>query len=97
MNQSDPDIIRKESEEGHVEVLDGSPCSLVVWNDEVNTFDWVITSLMEICKHTHEQAEQSAYIIHYHGKHAVKQGMKQHLEPMCTALQDRGIKATLED
>ncbi|MHB1922571.1 MAG: ATP-dependent Clp protease adaptor ClpS [Chitinophagaceae bacterium] len=71
-------------------------CHLVVWNDEINTFDWVITSLMEICDHTHEQAEQSALLIHYHGKHAVKIGEYQRLKPMCEALTDRGINATVE-
>ncbi len=69
---------------------------LVVHNDDVNTFDWVIQSLVEICKHTWEQAEQCAYIIHYKGKYAVKEGEKQMLKPMREALVDRGINATLE-
>ncbi len=69
---------------------------LVVHNDDVNTFDWVIKSLVEICKHTLEQAEQCAYIIHYKGKYAVKEGEKQMLKPMREALIDRGINATLE-
>ena len=71
-------------------------CHLVVWNDEVNTFDWVITSLMEICNHSHEQAEQSALLIHYHGKHAVKVGEYHFLKPMCSSLTERGINATVE-
>jgi ATP-dependent Clp protease adaptor protein ClpS len=91
-----PDIARKESEKDDLDVLDEIPCSLIVWNDQINTFDWVITSLIEICKHTQEQAEQSAYLIHFHGKHAVKQGMVHKLKPMCSALTDRGIHATLE-
>lgn len=48
------------------------PCSLIVWNDDVNTFDWVIETLIEVCGHTQEQAEQCAWIIHTKGKYAVK-------------------------
>ncbi len=72
------------------------PLQLIVWNDEVNTFDWVIESLMEVCDHTYEQAEQCAYIIHYKGKYAVKHGFYEKLKPMCDAITDRGIGATLE-
>lgn len=73
------------------------PFSLVVWNDEVNTFDWVISSLMEVCGHTHEQAEQCALIIHFNGKYAVKQGEYLKLRPLCEALQERGLSATIEE
>lgn len=72
------------------------PCSLIVWNDEVNTFEWVIETLMEICGHTAEQAEQCAYIIHYQGKYAVKNGTYDDLKPECDAITDRGIGATIE-
>ncbi|MDQ3847167.1 MAG: ATP-dependent Clp protease adaptor ClpS [Bacteroidota bacterium] len=72
------------------------PYQLIVWNDDVNTFDWVIETLVEICKHTYEQAEQCAYIIHFQGKYAVKTGSYEELEPMCTAITDRGINATIE-
>ena len=48
--------------------------NLVVWNDEVNTFDWVIETLVEVCRHSWEQAEQCSYIIHHKGKYAVKEG-----------------------
>lgn len=73
------------------------PFSLIVWNDEVNTFDWVIQSLIEVCDHTQEQAEQCALIIHHNGKYAVKQGEYTRLSPMCEALLDRGISATVEE
>ncbi|TWF39128.1 ATP-dependent Clp protease adaptor protein ClpS [Chitinophaga polysaccharea] len=73
------------------------PFSLVVWNDEVNTFDWVIASLVEVCGHTHEQAEQCALIIHFNGKYAVKQGEYIKLRPLCEALQERGLSATIEE
>src|SRR5438477_8134360 len=71
--------------------------NLIVWNDNVNTFDWVIETLMEVCGHTEEQAEQSAFIIHYHGKYAVKQGDYETLKPMREAIIDRGINATIEE
>lgn len=69
---------------------------LVVHNDDVNTFEWVIQSLMEICHHTEEQAEQCAYIIHTKGKYAVQQGPRTMLYPKREQLVDRGINATLE-
>lgn len=72
------------------------PCSLIVWNDEVNTFEWVIETLIEVCGHSHEQAEQCSYIIHFQGKYAVKQGIYEELKPMCDAITERGIGATVE-
>jgi ATP-dependent Clp protease adaptor protein ClpS len=72
------------------------PFHLIIWNDEVNTFEWVIESLMEVCDHSYEQAEQCAYIIHYKGKYAVKHGSYENLKPMCDAITERGIGATLE-
>ncbi len=71
--------------------------NLIVWNDNVNTFEWVIETLIEICGHTPEQAEQCAYIIHYQGKYAVKQGDYEMLKPMREAIIDRGINATIEE
>lgn len=73
-----------------------SPYSLVVWNDEVNSFDWVIQTLIEICHHSTEQAEQCAMIIHTQGKYSVKQGSYDELKPLCDAITDRGIGATIE-
>jgi len=72
------------------------PYHLIVWNDEVNTFEWVIETLMQICKHSQEQAEQCALLIHTQGKYAVKQGNYEELKPMCDAITDRGIGATVE-
>lgn len=72
------------------------PYSLIVWNDEVNTFEWVIETLVEVCGHSTEQAEQCAYIIHFQGKYAVKQGSYDELKPQCDAITERGIGATLE-
>ena len=72
------------------------PCNLIVWNDEVNTFQWVIETLMEVCGHSYEQAEQCSYIIHFQGKYAVKKGTYDELKPMCDAITDRAINATVE-
>jgi ATP-dependent Clp protease adaptor protein ClpS len=84
--------------EEDVDVLDATDRShsLIVWNDEVNTFEWVIDALVEICNHSVEQAEQCAMIIHTHGKYAVKHGSFEELKPMCDAITDRGIGATIE-
>jgi ATP-dependent Clp protease adaptor protein ClpS len=72
------------------------PCQLIVWNDEVNTFEWVIETLMEVCKHTAEQAEQCALLIHTKGKYSVKNGDYEELKPQCDAITERGINATIE-
>ena len=76
--------------------LNEEPYSLIVWNDEVNTFEWVIATLMEVCGHTTEQAEQCAYLIHFKGKYAVKNGGYDDLKPDCDAITERGIGATIE-
>ncbi len=70
--------------------------NLIVWNDEVNTFDWVIDTLMDICGHEREQAEQCAMLIHTKGKYAVKQGSYEVLKPQCDAITERLINATIE-
>ncbi len=72
------------------------PCSLMVWNDEVNTFEWVIETLIEVCGHSQEQAEQCAMLIHTKGKYAVKNGTYDTLKPQCDAITDRQIGATIE-
>lgn len=82
-------------EEG-TDTITGEECRLVVWNDEVNTFDWVIETLIDVCKHTQEQAEQCALLIHTQGKYAVKEGTFELLKPMCDEITNRGIGATVE-
>ena len=69
---------------------------IIVWNDEVNTFEWVIDTLIEICGHSEVQAEQCALLIHTQGKYAVQQGNFDDLKPKRDAIVDRGIGATLE-
>ncbi len=83
-------------EDTTVDTLTEDPCHLVLWNDEVNTFEWVIESLMQVCGHSHEQAEQCAYIIHFQGKYAVQNGTYDDLKPKCDAITERGINATVE-
>ncbi len=74
-----------------------NPAQLIVYNDEVNTFDWVIKCFVEICKHTDQQAEQLAYIIHFKGKAIVKTGSKRELRPYKDALVDRGLSVVIEE
>ncbi len=77
------------------DLIDQDALDLVVFNDDVNTFDHVIQVLMKVCKHTHEQAEQCTLIIHYKGKCAVKKGTREELKPMCQAILDAGIQAAI--
>lgn len=69
---------------------------LIVFNDDFNTFDHVIESLIKVCKHEVEQAEQCTWIIHFNGKCQVKRGEYAKLEPLCTALLERGITAEIQ-
>jgi ATP-dependent Clp protease adaptor protein ClpS len=69
--------------------------TIVVFNDDVNTFDHVIDTFVSILKHTAEQAEQCAWIIHTRGKCKVKSGEYDDLEPMCTAILEKGISAEI--
>lgn len=71
--------------------------NIVLYNDDVNTFDWVIDSLVELCDHTPDQAEQCALLVHFKGKCQVKSGSYNELKPICEALLDRGLSAKLED
>ena len=75
------------------EVVDTDVHSLIVFNDEVNTFDHVINTLMEVCEHTPEQAEQCTLIIHYKGKCSVKNGSWEELVPLRNEICRRGISA----
>ena len=86
----------KESVETDVLTDVEEPCRLIMWNDEVNTFEWVIETLIDVCGHTPEQAEQCAWLIHTQGKYAVKNGSYDDLKPMCDIITERGIGATVE-
>jgi ATP-dependent Clp protease adaptor protein ClpS len=69
---------------------------IVLYNDDVNTFDHVINTLISVCDHTLEQAEQCSLIVHYKGKCGVKSGSYSELKPMCTKLLQAGLSAEIE-
>lgn len=77
-----------------VEVIDKS--ELIVYNDDHNTFDWVIKCFIEVCNHTFEQSEQLSLIVHYKGKAIVKTGPFPELKPLKDQLIDRGLSAVIE-
>ena len=91
------DPVTENLEETDVLTEETTGYNLVLWNDDVNTFDWVIDTLIEICGHSQEQAEQCAMLIHYKGKYAVKTGSYETLKPQCDAINDRLINATIEE
>ncbi|MFB9055344.1 ATP-dependent Clp protease adaptor ClpS [Mariniflexile ostreae] len=68
---------------------------IVLYNDEVNTFDHVIETLMYACDHTPEQAEQCSIIVHYKGKCTVKTGLYDDLKPRCSMLLEAGLSAEI--
>ena len=68
---------------------------LIVYNDDFNTFEHVINTLIKVCRHSKEQAEQCTYIIHYKGKCAVKKGTFEELHPMKDSICEAGIDAKI--
>lgn len=87
----------KEKIQEEVDVLDQEVFQheIVLHNDDVNTFDHVIESLIRVCDHTLEQAEQCAMLVHYKGKCTVKSGEFKDLEPRCSKLLQLGLSAEL--
>lgn len=73
----------------------GNQNEIILYNDEVNTFDHVINTLIYACEHTPEQAEQCSIIVHYKGKCTVKTGDIKELEPRCSMLLDAGLSAEI--
>ena len=82
-------------EEVLVEEQVGLNNEIIVYNDDVNTFDHVIETLIRVCNHTSEQAEQCSIIIHYKGKCTVKTGVLDELKPQCTGLLEAGLSAEI--
>ena len=82
----DSDVIEKEER-----IRD-----LILFNDDVNTYDFVIRSLIEICEHEPLQAEQCTLIVHYNGKCVIKSAEYERLDPMRHALLDRGLSAVIQ-
>ncbi|MEA3446261.1 MAG: ATP-dependent Clp protease adaptor ClpS [Bacteroidota bacterium] len=78
------------------ELQDARNSFLILHNDDVNTFDFVIKSLIEVCGHNNIQAEQCTFLIHYRGKCDVKKGSFPNLKPMKEELISRGLKATID-
>ena len=89
-------ILIETQEETDVLVEDEMIKKIVVYNDDINSFEHVIRCLMKYCKHTKEQAEQCAMFIHTKGRYAVKEGDYDTLRPMRDALTENGIDAKIE-
>jgi len=85
----------KIQEELDVLVAEDRNNEIVVYNDDVNTFDHVIETLIHVCDHTPIQAEQCSLIVHYKGKCTVKTGSYEDLVPRCSALLDAGLSAEI--
>lgn len=68
---------------------------IILYNDDVNTFDHVIDTLISVCNHDELQAEQCAILVHYTGKCGVKTGSYDELKPQCSALLDAGLSAEI--
>lgn len=69
---------------------------LILWNDDFNTFDFVIECLIKICGHTLEQAEQCTMLVHYKGKCTVKVGSIEKLQPMNEKLLSCGLTSEIQ-
>ncbi|MDO6675492.1 ATP-dependent Clp protease adaptor protein ClpS [Tenacibaculum gallaicum] len=87
--------IEKIQEELDVLLNETRKHEIVLHNDEVNTFDFVIDSLVTVCDHTLEQAEQCTILVHYKGKCSVKTGEYKDLEPRCSKLLELGLSAEI--
>lgn len=82
--------------EEDIDVSTGEPADLIVYNDDHNTFDWVMQSFIDVLGHTSEQSEQLALLIHTKGKATVKSAAFNELRPQKDALCDRGLSAVIE-
>lgn len=90
--EANPEVL----EQVDVETLLENNNQIVLFNDDVNTFDHVINTLIKVCQHDSIQAEQCAMLVHYKGKCTVKTGPYKELEPKCTALLDAGLSAEIQ-
>jgi ATP-dependent Clp protease adaptor protein ClpS len=87
----------KEKIQEEVDVLEKevNQHEIILYNDDVNTFDFVIHSLINVCDHTTEQAEQCTWLVHFKGKCTVKTGELKDLKPRCSKLLELGLSAEL--
>lgn len=90
-------ITKEEEEEVKVEDILSYPYALIIHNDDYNSFDHVIDSLIKICKHTYEQASQIAHLVHYTGKCDAKRGDKPTIEKMHSKLKSLGLTTSMEE
>lgn len=88
--------IEKVQEEVLVDEQVGLNNEIILFNDDVNTFDHVIETLVSVCNHDFLQAEQCALLVHYKGKCTVKTGEYEELKPQCSALLDAGLSAEIQ-
>lgn len=88
----------KEKEDEDILLLEdeAEESKVVLYNDDVNSFDWVIECLVEICEHDYLQAEQCALLVHFKGKAIVKSGSQEKMKSICQALCDRDLSAIIE-
>lgn len=86
----------KEKVESKVEEILSKPYVLILENDDYNSFDWVITCLMKVCKHEYEQANQCAHIVHFNGRCDVKYGDHDEISEMKDKLKAAGLSVTME-
>ncbi|AWI26717.1 ATP-dependent Clp protease adaptor ClpS [Flavobacterium pallidum] len=89
------ETIEKVLEQTLTDEAVGNNNEIVLYNDDVNTFDHVIETLIRVCRHTGEQAEQCAILVHYKGKCTVKTGSFEELKPQCTQLLEAGLSAEI--
>lgn len=89
-------FVHETEEVVEVELTEEVSSSIILYNDDVNTFDHVIDSLVDVVRHSPIQAEQVAWIVHTKGKCDVKHGSFEKLHPMCKMLQNRGLSAVIE-
>jgi ATP-dependent Clp protease adaptor protein ClpS len=85
----------KVSEEILIDSDSSHENEIILYNDDVNTFDHVIDTLMKVCDHSLEQAKQCSIIVHYKGKCSVKTGSYSDLKPRCTKLLEAGLSAEI--
>lgn len=90
-----PDLLEQEVIE--VILKEEATKALVLYNDDFNTFDWVIECLVKVCEHDLLQAEQCAHLVHFKGKCVVKNGTFKKLKPLCESLLEKGLTVKIED
>lgn len=90
-------LMTKEKKQEQVDILEQevNQHEIVLFNDDVHTFDYVIDSLIDVCEHTLVQAEQCTYLVHYKGKCAVKTGEYKELKQRCSRLLELGLSAEI--